>query len=211
MHLIIEYHTPANVDRNKEYLQCIKNNIESQLFKKIHVFTEEESSLPEDLCKHLTIHHIDKRQTFQNLIYYCNNYLRDEICIISNTDIYFDSTLNLINDGNTKNTLFCISRWDVLSNGELKFTSSPIVSQDCWVFKSPLPIKNTAFHLGTLGCDSKISFLAKEAGMQPINPSKMITIKHLHLTNYRTYTKENRLPKPYLSLPPVNSIQIKML
>jgi len=209
--LIIEYYTPKNEHRDKEYLFCIEKNIESKLFDEIHVFIEEGSELPENLSKDINIH-LDKRKTFQDLFDYCNTYFPNEICIISNTDIIFDDTVNYINDNNIEDRFLCLTRWDVLQDGNMRFFDNQsgiaYFSQDSWIFKTPIPIIDADFFMGKPGCDNKLAYIASQAKMDVRNPSKAIITKHIHTSNYRTYTScsKDTVPSPWMGIEPTNNI-----
>jgi hypothetical protein len=193
MILIIEYYEPSNKNRKKEYEWCIEQNIASNLFDKIHIFVEEGSLLPMRFRKSSkVIHHLDKRKTFQDIFNYCNENFQDEICVIANTDIIFDDSLKKINDDNIEGKMFCLTRWDILPNGQIRFFNNKQgianYSQDSWIFKSPIPIKDADFYMGKPGCDNKMVYIADQSGLVPSNPSMDIVTKHLHISNFRTYT-----------------------
>ena len=95
MKLLIEYFKSKNEERHKEYITCIENNINYGLFDKIYVFIESDDIFPYEDNDMTVINRIDKRPTYKYLFDYCNsNFEDDEVCVISNTDIYFDDTLN---------------------------------------------------------------------------------------------------------------------
>lgn len=58
------------------------------------------------------------------------------------------------------------------------------------------------FQLGKPGCDNRIAYLFKDAGLLPINPCKKIKSYHYHSSGFRTYTQKERIPRPYLLVPP---------
>lgn len=211
MKLIIEYYTPKNEHRNNEYLFCIEKNIESKLFEEIHVFVEEGSELPKNLTENLKVH-LDERKTFQDLFDFCNTNFPNEICIISNTDIIFDETINYINSNNIDGRFLCLTRWDVLPDGNMRFFENQsgisYFSQDSWIFKTPIPIDNADFFMGKPGCDNKLAYIADQAKMDVRNPSKGIITKHIHTSNYRTYTpgSTDTVPGPWMGIEATNNI-----
>ena len=64
------------------------------------------------------------------------------------------------------------------------------------------------FLMGKPGCDNRIVQVYHELGYNVKNPSKQIIIKHLHLTNHRTYTNNDMVMGPYLLVSPTNDISI---
>lgn len=210
MKLIIEYYTPENENRNKEYLYSIRQNILSKLFEEIHVFVEEGSELPIELSKDLIVH-LDKRKTFQDLFEFCNTF-DDELFVIANTDIIFDKTILYVNKNNIDGRFLCLTRWDLKSDNKLKFFDNKAgisyFSQDSWIFKTPIPILDADFYMGKPGCDNKLVYIADKAGMDVRNPSKGIITTHVHASNYRTYTSgSNQTVKgPWMGLEATNNI-----
>lgn len=210
MKLIIEYYKPSNDTRNSEYLYCIEKNIESKLFEQIHVFVEEGSVLPDILSKEVIVH-LDKRKTFQDLFDFCNIEFPDEICIIANTDIIFDGTIKYVNKNNIDGRFLCLTRWDILPDKKIRFFDNQsgiaYFSQDSWIFKTPIPIRDADFFMGKPGCDNKIAYIAHQSGMDVRNPSKGIITKHIHATNYRTYIPgKDTVAGPWMGIEPTNNI-----
>lgn len=207
--LIIEYYTPSNEDRNKEYLECIERNIKSKVFDSITVFIESGSDLPDDIKSEVNAIY-DVRKTFAELFDYCNTNFDGDTCVIANTDIIFNNTLDIAKQHKLKNTLLCLTRWDILPNGQERFFDNnhgaAYFSQDSWIFKAPLDVPEFDFYMGKPGCDNKIAFLANQKGILVRNPSRKIVTKHLHKSNFRTYTTSDRVGGPYVGVEPKSSI-----
>ena len=106
--LIVNYHTPKNAGRKKEYIQCIKNNLDNDLIKKVILFCEEKETLPFENEK-IEYHQIkhNHRPSFSEMFEYANKNLYGEDCIISNTDIYFDESLKKMDDFPLENHFIC--------------------------------------------------------------------------------------------------------
>jgi hypothetical protein len=64
------------------------------------------------------------------------------------------------------------------------------------------------FHLGKPGCDNKIAKLMSET-YDIRNPGLQIVSCHFHMSGYRTYNNNDRIPGPYLCLAPNNDITQK--
>ena len=47
--------------------------------------------------------------------------------------------------------------------------------------------------MGRPGCDGMVAYLATISGLKLLNPSKLIKIRHLHLSRHRTYRRKHRM------------------
>lgn len=221
MNLLIEYYTPINPERNEEYLKCIKANILNTHIEKIIIFlTDTTSELPDSIKNSTKVEvvSIDKRPTYQFFFEYCNENFPDSKCIVSNTDIIFNESLIHVDNHFFNNDFLALTRWDMFRLEEpdkfgLRFFNV-IMSQDAWIFKTPITIKDCDFGLGILGCDNVIAYRAHDSGYNVKNPSKQIVIGHYHLSNHRTYKVVDTIPPPYMFLEPndnINSETVKII
>ena len=158
------------------------------------------------------------RQTFKSMFEYANLHCADSIVIIANNDIYFDSTLKLLNEFNMTNQCLSLLRYDVQADGSpskiFKYTShdgargygnggSRADSQDSWIFKTPILIPSKSdFYFGIPGCDNRISYLLHKEGYTVSNPALDIKSHHIHMTGIRTYTRHDTVKRPYLCIEP---------
>ena len=219
MELIIEYFKSTNEQRDVEYKTCINENLKCSHIDKIHVFISDESIL-DIINPKIEIIKIEKRPSFKFLFEYCNENLINKICIIANTDIFFDETLSNLNKIDISNTFLAITRWDLfVNNGQWSMgfydnmwrgnITTGQLSQDSWIFKSPISIDDRSdFLMGKPGCDNRIVQIYHELGYNVKNPSKQIITKHFHLTNYRTYNHNDMIMGPYLLVTPTNDVNI---
>lgn len=222
-HLIIEYHVPKNKDRHEEYLTCLRENLKNPHIEKVHIFSEsnrkrppiEDSKIVYPKIRKLSVGEhresepgksylkiSDKsRATFSGLFRYARESLSGKSCIIANSDIFFDETLEVINGADLDKTMICLSRWDIkrgLGGNAVKLFNRPD-SQDSWIFASPMNKKveeRSNFFLGRIGCDNALAWIAHEEGMKLTNPAHQIISKHLHMVDYRTYKNHGSLLKP---------------
>lgn len=225
MNLLIEYFKSSNPHRDQEYLFCINQNIFNDLITKIYVFISDDSIFDLKSDK-IEIVKLDNRPTFLDLFKFSNENLNDQICIISNTDIFFDKTLEHLKDFNFENIFLSLTRWDIFYNNNewsMKFYDNPWrdfylpdgtksieesittghLSQDAWIFKTQVKLdERSNFLMGKPGCDNRISQIMNENEYDVRNPSKQIIIKHLHQTNYRTYNNKDLILGPYLLIRP---------
>jgi hypothetical protein len=83
-----------------------------------------------------------------------------------------------------------------------------MLSQDSWIFRSPIKTDNrTNFLMGKPGCDNRIIQILHENGYNVKNPSMKIITKHLHISNYRTYNNTDMVLGPYLLVEPTDSLE----
>ena len=68
--------------------------------------------------------------------------------------------------------VLCLSRHDVCEDGALQFDSHvATLSQDVWAFRAPLPKVDAQFLMGKPGCDNRIAYEFRKAGMRVNNPA----------------------------------------
>jgi hypothetical protein len=205
--LIIPLYNEQNSLRLAEYVECINTNLAHLRIAKLHVLYDigthalRKSVILKFLkSKHIPVSLILGRATFEQCFDLANSLYPDCPVIISNADIYFNATLDLLKTYDFNNTFLAITRWDVQKDGSLK----PFIksngeffegSQDAWIFKTPIKrFNNARVELGTTWCDGRIAYEAKKEGLVVINPCKSIQCCHLHLSNVRNYkvTKKPR-------------------
>jgi len=125
--------------------------------------------------------------------------------ILANSDIYLTSEIEDIKMLEMDGKVLCLSRWDVLMNGNSKLFDYEW-TQDTWIWKGkPQTIKNVDFTMGLPACDNRLAYEIAHSGMKPVNPSKSIKTYHLHITNKRSYKERDRLPGATMPLQPITS------
>lgn len=210
MNLLIEYFKTSDYQRHSEYLTCIHENLENEYIDKIYIFISDDSKLNFE-SKKIEVIKSDSRPTYKSLFEFCNQKLKGQICIIANADIILDESISALQDTNLENIFVALTRWEVFTeNNEwciAPFNNSS--SQDVWAFKSPIEVTDEMnFHLGKPGCDNKIAKLMAEK-YEIRNPGLQIVSCHFHMSGYRTYSNNDRIPGPYLCLVPNNNINQK--
>ena len=180
INLFVQYYQCGNEERQKEIDACCRLNHKLKHFNKVFTLTD--------------------RLTYKQIFELTNEY-PDCINVIANSDIYFDETI-LYARFMGENDCYALSRWDYQENKTIKLFNVHY-SQDAWVFNGVAKnINNCDFYLGTLGCDNRIAYEIKQAGYNVLNPSKTIHAIHLHNSQFRTYSKSEVIPPPYLHLHP---------
>lgn len=194
INLFINYYTSKNKDRQIEIDDCLKKNLNNPLIYHIYAFTEGET--PRINSKKLTLVKRKTRPTYSDFISYINTHskLFSSYNIISNSDIYFDDSLLLLDKIDMENTCVSLTRWNVMKDGKLVFYKTK-TSQDCWIFRGRIKkhleeISN--FNLGQQCCDNVFIYNLYTSGYRTINPCKDIKALHLHNVKFREWNFENR-------------------
>ena len=209
MNLIIEYFNSLNHMRNGEFLYCLHQNLGNDLIDSVYLFMEEDAELYFDSPKIKKVIR-DKRPTYKDIFDFCNENLKDEICIVANADIIFDDTLRFFESIQMENNFYALSRWEISTNDgknwEIESYDNP-ASQDSWVFKTPVSTSDSMnYTMGKPGCDNKITHNMRELGYTCRNPGKKVITIHFHPTNFRSYhPNDDRIPGPYLLVAPVDN------
>jgi hypothetical protein len=192
--LFSSYYDHNHAGRQRELDTCLMNNLNSPEIDHVYLYCES-GSVPSH--PKLTAQY-NGRPTYQNLIDWANDIAQDgDVVVIANSDIYFDETLNWAHNVHMESTMIALSRWDVLPNGTKRLFAYEH-SQDTWIFKGKIRITGADYFMGLPGCDNKIAYDANHQGYRVVNTAKDIITYHLHNTNERNYTQEDRLAPPYL-------------
>ena len=124
-------------------------------------------------------------------------------CLLSNSDIYFDESIDNIFTSPLYYERCCFAQLRIESNKKIFGPRSD--SQDAWLFHSKHLIFNTEdsnFELGMPGCDNKITFVLAINNFKLYNEPFRIKINHLHTSNIRGYSGKDIIPGPYLMVNP---------
>lgn len=212
MILITSYYKTDNLNRQKEIDECLIKNVNNKNLEHIYLLNDQlyELDFIEDKnkIKQFNIIDNDSKLNFKEAIEFINSYCYRELVILSNTDIYFDDSLSLIENEDLENKIYCLLRHNVDKDGNFDifrhFGEPRSDSQDCWIFQSPLKINTNEidFTFGTLGCDNIFASKVHEQGYELLNPSYDITIYHLHNEEERNYTCDDRIHGNYCLINP---------
>jgi len=185
--LFYNYYFDQDIRRRAELDRCKQVNLENKLLNVIIIDTSSQSM---------------EKPTYNFFFNKINEITGDDdINIISNSDIYFDDSIALV-EKMTSNQVYALSRWNVNRQGNVELFNRED-SQDTWIIKGKVKPVYGDFHLGRPGCDNRIAHEYKVAGYEVLNPSKTIKSFHLHNSGVRRYNTAHTVPPPYLTLPPV--------
>lgn len=207
MILLTGFYEDTDINRQKEFLECVRRNLANDQIDEIYLYIEEPFGIDRVLItypllaasKVRLIPH-GQRVTYRALFAYANRQLSGRRIIIANADIYFDHTLEDLNGYNLSRKLLCLSRWDVQPDGFACHFDHP-ASQDAWIFQTPIREFACDFHLGVPGCDNRLAWEAQRAGLALSNPSRSLRAYHLHLSQVRRYSERSRLRGPTRAIP----------
>jgi len=171
--------------RRKELMEAHRLNCENPLITKIFNF----GNVPYDNAKVINIE-CSQRPTYQDLIDHANTTAGD-YTVITNSDLYYDTSLAWIGEVQFNKTMLALCRWNM--HGKQAQFEAYKWSQGTWIFKHIIELSGMNYQLGLPGCENAFVFDANRQGYQVMNPSVDIKAYHLHASNYRTYTQADRI------------------
>lgn len=190
------YFDAKNEQRQRELLQVLQNNLKHASIDQIVLL----SQIPVPVT-HEKLKVIDsERPTYQRVIDLANTIAQpDDIVVITNSDIYFDNTIDFPHNLPMQKTCIALSRWDVYPNGSKRLFAYEH-SQDTWIFKGQIDATGCDYYFGLPGCDNRFAFDLNKQGYRLVNTAKDIITYHLHNSNVRSYTQADRIEGDYLPI-----------
>tara|TARA_Y100000389_G_scaffold42673_2_gene37352 strand:+ start:1160 stop:5227 length:4068 start_codon:yes stop_codon:yes gene_type:complete len=185
--LIISLYDEKKIFRRNELIQVLKININNHFLNKIAVLYERKIGFFDEILKHpkVDIYIANKRPTYNSYFEICNKYYIDKICLVSNSDIIFNDSVNIINITNNM-SIYCLTRYNIINLEEDKNSykiryhyMNNNASQDVWIFKSPIKLLKTDLIIGTFTCDSFINAQFINLDYNYINISNKVKCFHL--------------------------------
>lgn len=196
--------------RRREIQMVLTANSELDIISKIIILYENWNELSEDIKnkeyglilnnKKIEIYN-SSRQTYKDIYLHSKEHFPNDIIIISNSDIYFDKTLNRINELNfDSNILYAITRWQRQQTDKsiytIPFQNNMIMnwSYDTYIFKHPINIDPNTINInvGCTGCDTYfVKKLVVDNLMKVYNPIFDIRCWH------QDYREEEFVKKDY--------------
>lgn len=200
--LFTSFYNEKNPIRKQELITCLQKNVSNELIERIYVIIEADTVTPFYDSKIIYIR--SERPTFEAFFKLVNwTAIENDISIVANSDIYFDSTLSLIQL--KEDQCYALSRYEIAKNGSIEFLQGQGWSQDSWIFKGKIKaVEFSDFYAGKIASDNRIAHELREAGYQIYNVAKTIKSYHLHegaQRNYANADKSLKVAPPYLLLP----------
>lgn len=195
--LLINLYNEKKLERICEYIICLEENLKNKCIKKIHVIYD--TSKDDGNClllnylkrKEVLIKFINKRPTYEDFFNLSNSIYSNSKIIISNADIFFDETLDLLLNYDLNNKFIGLTRWNINKGG--RSTLYLPRSQDSWIFQTPIKKFKSDFELGVLGCEHALMYNAIKNKFITLNPCFSIKTHHLHLSGIRNYSKNDHI------------------
>jgi hypothetical protein len=131
MILITTYYISSNEERNKEIKECLIKNFQNKYIERIYLLNNNIYNInfindkQNKIIQYIISNENNYKLKYNDAIKFINENLQNKICILSNSDIYFDNTLSKINNKIIHNNCFALLRYDLDINGNKKiFTRS---------------------------------------------------------------------------------------
>ncbi len=178
MNLISQRYTPSSEVRSDEMRMCKAKNESSGLFNEI-VYLDGDV----------------KRSTFKDLFAECVKRWSGQLCVVANSDIWFDDSLRLLGGISNDRSFVTLTRWDSPStpamHGHVVFVKEDgegppesvffSGSQDTWCFiAGDVHLSAPDMPLGVLGCDQAVAAWACEKKLFVTDPAISIRSWHEH-------------------------------
>ena len=192
INLITSYYLSDNEKRQEEIDRCLVNNNNSHHIKNIYLFLDSDQCLDRlnlliaDQNKIVKVR-FGKQPFYSNLFEYANT-LKNEICMISNSDIWLKSIEKedlLVKLKKHKDYFYALTRHE-------QDLSSPLIdkwcgSHDAFMFNSPINsaiIKYINHLQNVLGSENVLLYEVKKLNYYKLyNPCRSIIIVHEHESN----------------------------
>lgn len=192
--LFMPYYKAARLERQDEFIYCLKRNIQCTEIDKI-VLLIDDHHVPEVEHPKIEIIKIASRPTYLDWIELTKKKCWDQISILANTDIYFDESVSRLREIFSANpkAFVALSRYEKEGYNQI-LHDNPHWSQDVWAVSGEYPFTESfknylRIPLGVPRCDNKIAYLFAIHGAKVYNPCHHIKIVHVHETQLRSYDK----------------------
>lgn len=197
----------AKKERDDELKQSLKYNLESNYIKKIHLYIDDQDAyqyVKKLNNSKINIISINHKPTYSDLFKYCFENLQNEICMITNSDIYlYDCDNDVLNKLHEYKTVFSLTRYEY--NLSKPLIDSYGGSHDCFIFKAPLQnilLDNINHYQNHWNSEGVVLFELNKIECKLFNPCHQIKIVHLHKSNIREHGRITYSPERRFLLPP---------
>jgi hypothetical protein len=199
--ILTEWYIDTSEARQAEYVEALRLNCENPHVEAVWLCGTPPALAVAPTHPKIVLWNGGGRMTFKAFFDLASDELAAKLCAVMNADCYLDETAVLLDEINMQGRALCLTRWDVLPGGELRFVDNA-GSQDAWIFLPPVRL-TAPFFLGIAACDKRVAWLLKrQAGLVLGNPSLSLRVCHLHASAKRNYDPRKRLPAPHLCVQP---------
>jgi hypothetical protein len=182
-------------------LYCLYKNLSNKHIDKLVLFVEncEFNNIFND--EKLIIIPIEKRMSYKIWMDYADKEYPEDIKILSNSDVYFDSSVSFLDQiSEWEEKLYILSRKDLTKDGNIipsGFTYNPDNKvqfpidkmQDAWIYKKINYDFNKDWNLGVLHCENHFRENAKRAGVSAVNLFDHIDLIHVDWRQQKNYSQ----------------------
>lgn len=194
-------------------LYCLYKNLTNPILDRVVLFLEH-APFDNVFNDKLQIVPITERLSYNLWFDYCQAHHPNDIKILVNSDIFLTENIARLDYiQNWTNTLYVVSRRDLTKEGDTIQSAhtyrgsdfiSPEWSQDCWIYKEPLPTMTTKINLGVLHCENNMRVDLQMQGAKIGNLTDYIDCLHVDwrgtkqrsMADYKIHPMYHVLPKP---------------
>jgi len=178
--LFTSLYNESNELRCLEIDECMCSNLNNSKIEQMDVIFEKRLA-PEVKNPKLLVRSISHRPKYSEFFDWANALVSadNDISILANSDIYFDSSLSALARNLMPNQCAALSRWDVQPDGTSRLFDRND-SQDAWVFRGKIRPIVPDFCMGIPRCDNRMLYELRAAGYEVINPAFSVKVFHLH-------------------------------
>ena len=122
--LLITLYPEEDLERQKEYLECLNYNLKNPNIEEIVVlfeYNKDNTTFYEKLKKiKIKLMKINRHPYYYDFMTIINERYKNKVCVISNSDILFtpDKSLNLLTDIDWEDTIISLTRYNQLKQME---------------------------------------------------------------------------------------------
>lgn len=215
VNLITQFYIDKDENRQREIVKTLQLNVHNNAIHKIYLlnerlYTDSELGVVSDKIIQIIL---NRRVSFKDIFQSIENVNIKGYIVIANSDIFFDKTIDRLNQYDLKDkNILTLCRYEYLNNKSLKqsqlFHNGRPDSQDVWIFHSDNNIKQEHrkifdFMMGKPGCDNKLIYLFNILGYMCYNEPNIIKTYHYHNVQVRNYNSSDAVLEPYCALYPV--------
>ncbi len=229
VNLFQQYFISSSEERQNEIKYVLKKNVENPFIHFIYLLNERIYSTEElglcncdnNLLSKIKQVDIGKRLEFKDFFDYIEKDNIQGYCILSNSDIFFDETINNLHKTtlSSDKSAFALARYEFhLSNNDnlhsCDLVHSPDGSQDTWIIHSNFNLLEKQrtrcnFNLGKFGCDNFMLAILRLFEYTVFNDPEFLRTYHYHTSNLRTYTSQDRVIGGVNLIKPIGSFDYK--
>ncbi|QDS88902.1 hypothetical protein EC9_30970 [Rosistilla ulvae] len=184
--LFTSFYLAPDDARLAEIVECLHRNVAANAVDEVCLLLETCSG-PFEHPK-IKARPISGRPLYRDLFEWARESCKsnDDLSIVCNSDIYFDSSLLALQRTLQANQCVALTRWDVRNNGSaILFNRND--TQDAWIFRGPPRDIVDDFPIGVPRCDNRIMYELRRAGYLVINPAFSVRSYHLHAGQREEY------------------------